>query len=167
MYRVSLSEEQRAELKRRTQVPGLKRRTRDRLEMIRLADAGFSVPRIAHHFQLREDTVRHWIKRFLSHGGFEALSDQPHRGQVSQLTPALLAALRQELAATERTWTARQLAGWLAEHHGVHFCRDHLGFLLRRAGLTYKRTERSLRHKQDPEQVTAKQTELQELEKGG
>ena len=78
--------------------------------------------------------------------GFDALPDQPHRGQVSQLTPALLAALRELIASTERTWTARQLADWLAEHHDVHFSRDHLGFLLRRAGLTYKRTERHLQH---------------------
>jgi hypothetical protein len=33
--------------------------------------------------------------------------------------------------------------------------------------LTYKRTERSLRHKQEPAQVAAKQAALQELEKGG
>lgn len=137
------------------------------MEMIRLSDAGWSVPQIARSFQLKEDTVRHWLKRFLHHGGFDALSDQPHRGQVSQLTPALLAALRQELAASDRTWTARQLAAWLEERHGVRFSRDHLSFLLRRARLSYKRTERSLRHKQDPAAVAAKQAALEELEKGG
>lgn len=167
MYRVSLTDEQRAELNRRSRPPGLSRRTRDRLEMVRLADAGFSVPWIANHFHLQQATVRYWIKRFLHHGGFAALADQPHRGQVSQLTPALLAALRQELAASERTWTTRQLAAWLAAQYDVQLSADHLGFLLRRAGLSYKRTERSLRHKQDPVQVAAKQEALHELEKGG
>jgi transposase len=103
----------------------------------------------------------------LSQGSFAALADQPHRGRTSQFTPALLAALRAELAATERTWTAPQLTAWLAEQHGLQLSPDHLGFLLRRAGLRYKRTERSLRHQQDPVQVAAKQAELQELEKGG
>jgi transposase len=167
MYRVSLTDAQRAELQRQARLPGLKRRTRDRLEMVRLSDAGFSIPWIARHFQVQEATVRRWIKQFLSGGSFAALADQPHRGQTSQLTPALLAALRAELAATERTWTAPQLAYWLAEQHGVQLSADHLGFLLRRAGLSYKRTERSLRHQQDPAQVAAKQAELAELEKGG
>jgi transposase len=166
MYRVSLTAEQRTELKQLTRTSGLPRRTRDRLEMVRLADAGFNVPWIASHLQLQQATVRFWIKRFLHEGGFAALSDQPHLGQVSQLTPPLLAAVQQQIATTERTWTAQQLADWLDEHHGVRLSRDHLGFLLRRAGLTYKRTERSLRHKQDPEQVATKQAALRELEKG-
>ena len=165
MYRVRLNEEQRAELQRRTREPGVKPRTRDRLEMVRLAAAGWNVPQIARHFQLREDTVRTWIKRFLA-GGFDALPDPPHPGQTSQLTPALLAAVRQEIEKADRTWTARQLADWLAQHHGLRLSRDHLGFLLRRAGLSYKRTERTLKHKQDPAQVAAKRAELQELEKG-
>lgn len=167
MYRVTLTEEQQAELQRQTRLPGLPRRPRDRLEMVRLSAAGFSVPWIARHFQVQEATVRHWIKQFLAQGDFAALSDQPHRGQTSQLTPTLLAALRAELAATERTWTAPQLAHWLTEQHGVELSADHLGFLLRRAGLSYKRTERSLRHQQDPVQVATKQAELHALEKGG
>ena len=165
LYRVHLTEAQRAELQRRTRQPGVMPRTRDRLEMVRLSDAGLSIPQIARLLSISEGRVRFWIKRFLE-GGFEALPDQPHLGQSSQLTPALLAALRQEIEQTDRTWTAPQLADWLAEHHGLRLTADHLGFLLRRAGLSYKRTERSLKHKQDPEQVARKQAELQELEKG-
>lgn len=165
MYRVHLTEEQREELKRGTRTPGVMPRTRDRLEMVRLAAAGMSIPRIAQVLQLSEGRVRHWIKQFLQ-GGFKALPDQPHRGQPSQLTPDLVAALRAELAKQERTWTAAQLAEWLAEQHGLRLSRNHLGTLLRRAGLSYRRTERSLQHKQDPEQVAQKQAALQELEKG-
>jgi len=43
---------------------------------------------------------------------------------------------------------------------------DHPGFLLRRAGLSYKRTERSLQHKQDPAAVQEKRAALAALEKG-
>ncbi len=165
LYRVHLTEEQRDELQRRTRAPGVMPRPRDRLEMVRLADSGMSIPRIAQVLRISEQRVRYWIKRFLQ-GGFDALPDQPHLGQASQLTPALLAALRAELEKQERTWTAPQLAEWLAEHHGLCLSPHHLGTLLRRAGLSYRRTERSLRYKQDPEQVATKRAALQELEKG-
>ena len=165
LYRVHLTEEQREELKRRTRAADIKPRTRDRLEMVRLCDAGWRVPQIARHLRVSPRRVRHWLKRFLE-AGFEALPDQPHLGQTSRLTPALQAVVRQELAKGERTWTTRQMAVWLAETHGVSFSRDHLGVLLRRAGLSCRRTERDLGHKQDPEQVAPFRADLETLEKG-
>ena len=165
LYRVHLTEEQRLELQRRTRTPGLMPRTRDRLEMVRLSDAGWSVPQIARHLRLDEQRVRYWIKRFLA-GGFSALPDQPHRGQPSRLTPAVLAALKAELAQGDRTWTAQQLADWLAEHHQVAVSADWLGRKLRRAGMAYKRTRRGLKHQQDPAAVAVKAAELRALERG-
>ena len=165
LIRVRLTEEQRQELARRTGAKDLMPRTRDRLEMVRLADAGWLAPQIAAHLRRSPRRVRFWLRRFLE-GGFDALPDQPHPGQQSQLTPALLAALREEVEQGERTWTASQLADWLAEHHGLRLSPQHLGALLRRAGFSYRRTQRTLKHKQDPEQVQRKREELQELEKG-
>ena len=81
MYRVCLTEEQRAELKQRTRSVAVKPRTRDRLEMVRLSAAGWSIPKIARHLQLSEQQVRFWIKRFLA-AGFDALPDQPHVGRL-------------------------------------------------------------------------------------
>ncbi len=166
MYRVQLTEAQRDERIRRTRTPGLKRRTRDRLEYLRLADAGISVPQIARLFRADEDAVRYWVKRFL-HRGFDALEDAPHPGQSSRLSPAAIAALRERLDRQDRTWTRQQLADWLAETHGLRFTADHLGFLLRRAGLSSHRTERSLRHAQDPDQVAERRADLETVEKGG
>ena len=165
LYRVHLTEEQREELQRRTRAADIKPRTRDRLEMIRLADAGWRAPQIAAHFRLTPRRVRFWLKRFLE-ADFDALSDQPHPGQQSQLTPELIAALRAEVEKGERTWTSGQLAEWLAEQHGLRLSPHHLAALLRRAGFTYRRTERSLQHKQDPQQVEQQRAALQELEKG-
>ena len=68
LYRVQLTEEQRSELVRRTREPGLKRRTRDRLEWIRLADTRMSIPKLARLFHADEGRVRFWIKRFLRDG---------------------------------------------------------------------------------------------------
>ena len=44
---------------------------------------------------------------------------------------------------------------------------SHLRRFLRRWKLSYKRTTRSVRHKQQPDEVAAKQEELAELEKRG
>ena len=94
------------------------------------------------------------------------MADQPHLGQQSKLTPAILAAIGQEIGKGDRTWTAGQLAEWVAEHRGVRRCPEHLSRMLKRAKLSYKRTQRSLRHKQDPAQVAEKRADLQTLEKG-
>jgi transposase len=165
LYRVHLTEEQRAELQRRTRMPGLMPRTRDRLEMVRLSDAGWSIPKVARHLRLDEQRVRYWIKRFLA-GSFAALPDQPHRGQPSRLTPEILTALKAELAKGNRTWTAQQLADWLADHHGIEIGADWLGRKLRRARVSYKRTRTGLKHQRNPAEVEVKEAELHALEKG-
>ncbi len=74
MIRVALTSAQHEELRARTREPGLAPRTRDRLEMVRLADAGWTVPRIARHLGAHEQTVRKHVKAFLAHG-FAALTD--------------------------------------------------------------------------------------------
>lgn len=165
MYRVRLTDEQRQELKRRSRAPRVKPRTRDRLEMVRLSDAGWSIPKIARHLQVSEVRVRYWVKGFLA-DGFDALPDLPHLGQQSKLSPEILAALRVELEKGDRSWTAPQLADWVAEQYGVRLTPDWLGRLLKRAKLSYKRTYRSLKHKQDPVQVEKKRAELEQAEKG-
>jgi DNA-binding NarL/FixJ family response regulator len=66
MYRIALSDEQRQEVRERTRQRGIAPSTRDRLEMVRLSDAGWSVPRIARHLGAHEQTVRAWIKAFLA-----------------------------------------------------------------------------------------------------
>ena len=166
MYRVHLTDAQLEELERRAHERGVMPRTRDRLEMVRLSHAGFSIPQIAQYLQISEKRVRHYIKAFLTEG-FEALPDRPHPGQQSALTPAIEAALRQELRQDERTWTAPQLAAWVAEQFGVRLGADWLGRRLKRARIAYKRTSRSVKHKQQPEEVAAAQAERAAQEKRG
>lgn len=165
MYRVRLTDAQREELKRRTHERGVKPRTRDRLEMVRLSDAGWSIPRIAPHLGVSESCVRRWIQRFLE-GGFDALPDQPHVGQSSSLTPEMITKIRAEIEKGERTWSAAQVAEWTAQQFGVSLSADWLSRLLKRHRLSYQRTARSLRHKQDPQAVGEKAAELALLEKG-
>lgn len=166
MYRIHLSAEQQEDLRCLVRQTGLAPSTRERLEMVRLSDAGWSIPRIARYRGQHEQTVRAWIKAFLA-GGVAALENKPRGGKQSALTPALLDALRAEIAQGQRTWTAAQAADWLAERCGVRLSVDRVRIHLKRAQLTYQRTSRSLRHKQDPAQVAASTATLEGLQKRG
>jgi transposase len=164
MYHVTLTREERHELKRRTRPAGIAPSTRDRLEMARLSDVGWSVPKIARHLGQHEQTVRSGIKAFLA-GGLDALENKPRGGKQCALTPVILAAIGQEIARGERTWTAGQIADWVAQHHGVRLSADRVRIHLKRAKLSYKRTSRSLKHRQKPEEVARKNADLQTLGK--
>ncbi len=166
MIRVSLTAAEHEALRARTRAPGITPRTRDRLEMVRLADAGWRIPRIARHLGLHEQTVRAWIKAFLD-GEFAALPNKPRGGKHTALTPAIVAAVRAEIAKGERTWTADQLADWVAEHHGVRLSPGRLRVHLKRAKLSWQRTSRTLKHKQDPEEVAERSATLEALAKKG
>ena len=166
MYRVHLTDAQRDELQRRAHERGVMPRTRDRLEMVRLSGAGWSVTQIAGHLGIHEQRVRYYIKAFLAQG-FDALPDRPHPGQRSALTPAMEEAIRQKLRQSQRTWTAAQVADWVAERFAVRVTPDHLARRLKRARIAYQRTGRSLKHKQKPEAVEQKAAELAAHEKRG
>jgi transposase len=166
MYRITLTDDQRQELRQRTRQAGLAPSTRDRLEMVRLSDAGWSVPKIAHHLAQHQQTVRAWIKAFLT-AGFDALTNKPRGGDSSDVTPPMLQAARLEIAKGERTWSASEVADWLAEHHGVRISPGRMRVHLKRANLSYQRTSRSLKHKQKPDEVAQRKDQLHELEKKG
>lgn len=166
MYRIALTDEQRHELRRRTRQGGIAPALRDRLEMVRLSDAGWSVPKIAQHLGAHEHTVRAWIKAFIA-DGFAALSNKPRGGGTSALTPAMLASVRTEIGQGARTWSASAVADWVAAHHGVRISPGRMRVHLRRAKLSYQRTSRSLKHKQQPADVAARKEQLAGLEKRG
>jgi transposase len=149
---VRLAPEQRAELLRRVRARGVAPALRDRLEMVRLSAAGWSVPRIAAYLGRHEQTARRHIKAFLA-AGFAALADRPRSGRPPRLTAAHLLALERLLdaaAAEGETWTAGRLAGWLADTHGVRVHPEHLRERLRARRLRWKRTKRTVGHKADP-----------------
>ena len=110
--------------------------------------------------------VRHWLKTFLR-AGFDALPDRPHPGQQSALTAAKEEAIREKLRQEPRTWTAGQLTEWVAEHLKVRLSADRLARRLKRARITYKRSSRSVKHKQKPEEVAAQKREMAAQEKRG
>ena len=92
MIRIELTTAQCDELRSRTREAGITPRTRDRLEMVRLASAGWTAPRIARHLACHEQTVRKYLKAFLAEG-FAALPDRPRPGRPPLVTAAHLDAL--------------------------------------------------------------------------
>ena len=165
MYRISLTAEQRQALKQRARQRQIAGSTRDRLEMVRLSDAGWSVPRIARHLDWHEQTVRTWIKAFLA-GSVEALENKPRGGKSSALTPQMVSAAREEIAKSQRVWSSSQIAAWLAEQYQVRLSERRVREHLRRGGLSWQRTSRSLQHKQKPAEVAATKATLETLQKG-
>jgi transposase len=73
--------------------------------MLRLANTGWSIPKIARHFDLTESRARHWVKAFLD-GGFAALENKKSPGPKRKLTPEIIAHLKQVVGQDGRTWTA-------------------------------------------------------------
>lgn len=166
MYRIEFDDAARQELNRRAHQPGIAPNTRDRLEMLRLSDAGWSIPKIAVHMSYHEQTVRRWIKVFLLEG-FDSLVDPPRPGKPSAITAEILAAVRGWIEQADRIWSAGQIAEEVARVYGIRRSSKHWRHLLRREKLAYKRTSRNLKHKQNQAQVKTKQAELEALQKRG
>ena len=161
-----LTAEQQAEWQRRWWAPGTTARERERLEILRQSDGDRSVPTIAERLGRQAKTVRRVVKRFLA-AGFAALADRPRSGRPPTLTEADLVAVEALLdaAATRgETWTTPRLATWLAETRGVHINAEYLGARLHARKFRWKRTKRSVRHKQtDPDLQERKKAELEGL----
>jgi transposase len=165
MIRVELTPAQRDELRARTRASGIAPRTRDRLEMVRLSDAGWTIPRIAAHLGCHEQTVRKYVKAFVA-DGFAALPDRPRPGRPPRVTADHLRAVEALLDAGGRTWTTRQLVEWLAREHGVRVHPDHLSRLLHARRFGWQRTVTSVAHRRrDPAAYDAKVGELDALKK--
>jgi transposase len=96
-----------------------------------------------------------------------ALRYLPPTGRTSHLTPAIRERLRQEFETADRTWTAQQVADWIAAQFGVSVSTSRLHRFLRRWKLSYQRTARNVKHKQKPEEVAAKKADLAVQEKKG
>jgi transposase len=169
LLRVCLSPEQRAELNRRARQRELSPRLRDRLEMVRLSDLGQSVRQIAATLGCHHATVRRHLRAF-RRGGFAALPSPPPRGRPPRLTAEHLAALERLLdeaaggGPAARTWTLPQQCAWLAEQYQIPISGSRLSVLLKARHFRWKRTKRSVRHKQaDPALRARKVADLETL----
>ncbi len=153
---MKLSGGQARELTVRRRDPSLKPAERDRVEMLALSASGWLVAKIASHLGYSVETVRRLFRRFPTEGWaavrHQAPGPAPDVERRQQIEQALEALLRQD-----RTWTAGQLAEVLTKQDVKLSARQLRKYLSRLA--LWRRTKRTLRHKQDPQRVArAKET---------
>ena len=162
MLRLTLSPDQRAALEALRRDLSLSPAERDRVEMLLLSADGWSVLRIARHFHYCQQTVRRLLHRFTP-DELTTLRRQhpgplPNLDRRQQVTTAL-----ERLLAQDRTWTAAQLATAL-QAEGIDLSTRQVRRYLHRIA-RWRRTVRSLHHKQNAERVAQAKQDLPELKK--
>jgi transposase len=106
----------------------------DRARAVLLTLAGWTSPRIAEAFGVREDTVRLWRSDFMS-GGVEALKTRVAPGPAPVKSEAALRAampLLEEPVANRRNWTIPRLSAEIEVQTGVRISRSQLSKALRK-----------------------------------
>ena len=165
MIRVTLTEADRAALRAARRDPTLHPAERDRVEMVLLSAAGWPAPAIAHHLGYCAATVRTVLKQWAARGPASLRRQRsgppPDLARRQRVTAAL-----DRLLARERTWTAAQLAAALQEE-GIRLSTRQTRKYLKRLGANWRRTTRTLQHKQAPAQVERAKRTLAHLEKRG
>jgi len=147
MIRIHLEDTTREQLRAMRRKP-LPPRVRDRIEMLTLADAGWSAPRIAAHLGHCGQTVRDLLKDFLDRGIVAVHPRRTGPGPDVKRRDRVTEGLRC-LLAEDRTWTSRQLSLALAGR-GIEIGPRQVRRYLKRMKASYRRTAQTLKHKQDP-----------------
>lgn len=157
MLRITLTSDQHDQLQTLRHDLTLSPADRDRVEMLALSAAGWAVPTIGAHLGYHPETVRRLFRRFPT-AGFAAVRHQPPGPSVDLTRRQRIEAALTALLGQERTWTAAQLAEALREH-GVRLSgRQTRRYLATIAA--WRRTQRTLSHKQDPVRVQQAKREL-------
>jgi putative transposase len=150
MIRIHLDDATRDRLRALRRKP-LPPKVRDRIEMLTLADAGWSAPKIADHLGHCGQTVRDLLKDFLDRGTAALHPRRPGPPPDVARRARVVEGLRESLA-EDRTWTSRQLSEALAER-GLRLGSRQVRRHLKRMKARYRRTASTLKHKQDPEKA--------------
>src|ERR1700687_2976839 len=129
---VAASEDQRAAL---TSLSGSRERGEaDRARAVLLTLNGWTSPRIAEAFGVREDTVRLWRSDFVR-GGVEALKANVAPGPAPVKSEAglrVVTPLLEQPVADRRNWTIPRLQVEIEAREGVRISRSQLSKALRK-----------------------------------
>ena len=131
---VTATQEQKSALKGLAQ--GADRAEADRARALLLTLDGWTSPRIAQAFGVREDTVRLWRSDF-ARGGVDALRARIAPGPVPVKAQAALRVAAPLLSAPvedRRNWTLSRLADEIARREGMSISRSQLSKVLRKKG---------------------------------
>jgi putative transposase len=165
MIRLTLTDPECTAVQALRRDPTLRPAERDRVEMVLLSATGWTVPAIAQHLGYCAATVRTVLKQFTPLDLTSLRRQQPGPPKDWARAEQVTAALNRHLDAP-RTWTAGQLAHALQEE-GIRLSTRQTRKYLKRLGANWRRTVRSLQHKQDPAQVEQAKRKLAHLEKRG
>jgi transposase len=138
-------------------------RTRERIEMVLLADAGWSDDRIAQHLGRSQSMVQGQLRRFEKQGT-SALEMRFSPGRTPRITAEYKQKLLEKIA-SERTYTSRQLCDELESETGIRITPDHLREVAHGVGGSYKRTKKTVKHNQKPEVYEPRREALSALKK--
>lgn len=108
----------------------------DRARCILLTLSGWSSPRLAEAFGVREDTVRLWRMTFMA-GGVDALRARVPPGPVPVKALRALEVAEEVLSAPvadRPNWTLPRLADEIEKRSGVRISRSRLSVVLRKKG---------------------------------
>jgi putative transposase len=164
MIRITLNADERAAVQAARRDPTWTPPERDRIEMMILSAAGWTPPAIAQHLGYCAATVRTVLRGFLA-SGLASLRRQRSGPPKDLARRAQVTAVLDRLLAQPRTWTAAQLATALQEE-GIRLSTRQTRRYLQGMGARWRRTVRSLRHKQDPVRVERAARVLAHLKKG-
>lgn len=162
MLRVTLTSDQRDAVQALRRDPSLTPAERDRVEILLLSATGWSPPRIARHLGCHPATVRRVLSRFAERGPASVRRARPGPGPDQERRQQVETTLTR-LLDQDRTWTAAQLAVALAEGGIALSPRQTRKYLGRIAA--WRRTVRTLHHKQDAAKVERAKNVLASLKK--
>jgi putative transposase len=164
MLRITLTPDQWAAAQAARRDPSLTPLERDRVEIALLSAGGGRPPAIAQHLGYHVATVRHALKAYRAQGlvglWHQRPGPPPDTARREQVTQAL-----DRLLGQPRTWTAAHLAHALQEE-GIQLSTRQTRRYLQGMGARWRRTVRSLRHKQDPAKVERAKAQLAMLGEG-
>jgi transposase len=115
-----------------------------RAQMVLLSAKGYSVGQIAEMFDLGQDRVRHWLRRYRE-AGPDGLADRPRPGRppkdrlARQIVDAQASNAPGNSGLVQGFWTAGLLAGFLARRFGLVLSAASVRRYLRAAGWRWAR----------------------------
>jgi transposase len=138
---------------------------RSRCDMILLSNEELSPPQIAPRVRFSRSTVVRYIQRYEAEGvdGLftKSRSGRPRR-VTSEYEAKLLEAVKQvprSLGLPFSNWTTANLADYLAKQTGIVISARQVENYLKAHDWRLRRPVRTVKHKQDPEQVEEKKTD--------
>jgi transposase len=138
-------------------------RIRTRAQIVLLAcEQHLSAPDIAAIVREDDETVRRWLKRYLTEGS-DGLADRPRTGAPAKTTPAyeeqLLATVRRRprsLGQPYSMWTLQRLAEYMAKQTGMTVSGETVRRLLAKQEIVFSQPQHTI-SSPDPDYASKKQ----------